>query len=328
MCTEKRRRPEDREGLPPGHLQVPPRRAPRGRGRVLQRLRSGQVPALRSPPGIARDGFDRAGVRQWRCRSCGRSFTPATGTVFAGRKLPVVDWTEFLLEPFSFESANGMTRANRRSLTTLPYWMAKLFAVLDGVQDGTVLRGRVQIDETLYPLAAADQPRMPDGSRMPGSFSKSKLCIGIGCDGSGASLYRFEGLGKTSGAKTMAAFGSSIERGSTLVHDSENGRNRLVRELGLASEAYVAKEIKGLPDKANSLRDANRLCLLLKRFPDARSGFDRGDIGGYLDVFWVMMNPPAKKMEKAAFVLDRAMSVPASVTFRGFYGKTADREGV
>lgn len=64
----------------------------------------------------------------------------------------------------------------------------------------------------------------------------------------------------------------------------------------------------------------NRLCFLLKLFLDAHSGFDRDDVGGYLDVFWVMMNPPAEKMAKAAFVLDRAMRVPAKVTFREFYG--------
>ena len=116
------------------------------------------------------------------------------------------------------------------------------------------------------------------------------------------------------------AFGSSIERGSVLVNDSENGHNRLVRELGLVDERYDSKLIKGLPDRENPLRDVNRLCYLLKLFLDSHSGFDRSDVGGYLDVFWVMMNPPADKMEKAAFVLDRAMSVPISLSFRDFYG--------
>ena len=219
-----------------------------------------------------------------------------------------------------FESMQGMTRSNRRSSTTVPYWFARLFAVLEGVQDATVLGGRVQIDETLYPLALADQPRMPDGSKIRGGCSKSKLRIGIGCDGHGSSIYRYEGLGETSGAETMRAFGSNIERGSTLAHDSENGHNRPVRELGLVDERYDAKEIKKLPDKENPLREVNRLCFLLKLFLDAHSGFDRGDIGGYLDLFSVMMNPPADKMEKAAMVLDRAMTTPKSLSFRDFYG--------
>jgi transposase-like protein len=274
---------------------------------------------------IESKGHDPNGVRRWRCRACGRTFGPATGTIFEGRKLPVADWTEFLLEVLSFESMTGITRANRRSSATVPYWMAKLFAVLEGVQGDTVLAGTVQIDETLYPLVARDQPLMPDGSRMPGGFSKSKICIGVGCDKYGRSVFKREGLGKTSGAKTMAAFGGCIAPGSTLVHDMENGHNRLVRKLGLASVPYNSKEICKLPDKDNPLGDVNRLCYLLKLFLNSHSGFDRGDLDGYLNLFWVMMNPPANKMEKAAFVLDLAMRNPKSLPYREFYAQKGSK---
>lgn len=101
---------------------------------------------------IKGNGFDRHGVRRWRRNACGKSFTPMTGTIFQGHKLPVADWTEFLIEVFAYESVNGMTRSNRRSDTTLPYWMAKLFAALEGIQDGVVLSGTVQIDEKYYPV--------------------------------------------------------------------------------------------------------------------------------------------------------------------------------
>lgn len=58
-------------------------------------------------PSIARIDLDAAGIQRWRCRSCGHSFTPMTGTIFEGHKLPVADWTEFLLEVFSYESMQG-----------------------------------------------------------------------------------------------------------------------------------------------------------------------------------------------------------------------------
>jgi hypothetical protein len=44
-------------------------------------------------------------------------------------------------------------------------------------------------------------------------------------------------------------------------------------------------------------------------------------LDGYLNLFWVMMNPPKNKMEKAAFVLDRAMHNPKTLTYREFYRK-------
>lgn len=177
--------------------------------------------------------------------------------------------------------------------------MAKLFAVLEGVQDRVVLSGRVKIDETLRPLARADQPRMPDGSRMPGGFSKSKICVGVGCDGSDRSVFAREGLDKTSGARKMEAFGSRIAPGSVLVHDKENEHNRLVREIGLKSVAYDSKALCRLPDAENPSGEANRLCFLLKAFLDSHSGFDRDDLKGYLNLFRVIINPPASKMEKS-----------------------------
>ena len=263
------------------------------------------------------NGYDRDA-----CPRCGRAFNPATGTVFDGRKLPVADWTEFLLEVFSYGSLAGAARSGRRSATTPPYWLAKLLAVLEGVQEGAALAGRVEIDEMMYPLPLADQPRMPDGSKVPGGFSKGKHCIGIGCDGSGASVFADEGLGKTSGARTLAAFGGHVARGSTLVHDMENGHNRLVRELGLRSERHNSKLIKRLPDPENPLAAVNRLCYLLRLFLDSHTGFDRTRLGGYLDLFWVMMNPPRDKMEKAAFVLDRAMRNPKTLRYRDFYARS------
>lgn len=266
-------------------------------------------------------GLDPNGIRRWRCLSCKRTFGPATATIFEGRKIPAADWTEFLLELFSFESINAMTRANRRSVTTFPYWRAKLFAVLKDVQCATVLSGVVQIDETLYPLAAKDQPLKPDGTKMRGGYSKSKICIGVGCDSKGISVFKREGLGKTSGVKTMEAFGAHIAPGSKLVHDMESAHNKLVRELGLISEAYDSKKICKLPDAQNPLCKVNHLCNYLKLFLNSHSGFNRDDLEGYLDLFWVTMNPPANKMEKAAFVLNRAMYNPVSLTYREFYGK-------
>ncbi len=91
-------------------------------------------------------------------------------------------------------------------------------------------------------------------------------------------------------------------------------------EPGLADERYDSREIKRLPDRENPLRDVNRLCFLLRLFLDSHNGFDRSRIGGYLDLFSVMMNPPRERMEKAAMVLDRAMSSPKTL-YREFYSK-------
>lgn len=72
----------------------------------------------------------------------------------------------------------------------------------------------------------------------------------------------------------------------------------------------------------NPLAAVNRLCYLLRLFLDSHTGFDRTRLGGYLDLFWVMMNPPRDKMEKAAFVLVRAMRNPKTLRYRDFYARS------
>ena len=268
---------------------------------------------------IRKWGHDSNGVRRWECKSCGRSFTPTTGTIFEAHKIPVADWTEFLIEVFAYESVNGMTRANRRSDTTLPYWLAKLFAVLAGVQDGVVLSGDVQIDEKFYPIARADQQLGRDGTRLRG-LSRNQICIAVAC-AAGRSVFVEAGRGKPSKARAWGAYGPHIAEGSHLVHDQERSHAVLVERLGLRSTSYNSKEISKLPDKDNPLRDVNRLCFLLELFLNSHSSFGRDKLGGYLDLFHVMMNPPKDKMEKAALVLNRAMSIPKTLAFREFYKK-------
>lgn len=280
-------------------------------------------PVCRSPD-VVRWGHDRNGVRRWRCRACGATFTPATGTVFEDHRLPVAAWSEFLLELFSYESLAGATRTGRRSPTTLPYQLAKVFAVLEGIQDGVVLSGRVQADEMMYPVPAADRDPSLAGRRA-GGYSRDNTCVAIACEEAvgGASVFVVLGRGKPSGARAVSAYRPHLADGCTLVHDRENSHNAVVRERCLVSEAYDSRLVKRLPDDENPLARVNRLCFLLRLFLDGHTGFDRSNFAGWLDLFSVMMNPPDDRMEKAAMVLDRAMVSPRTLRYRDFYRRKA-----
>lgn len=274
---------------------------------------------------IVKNGTRRDGTQKYSCRSCGGYFTPATGTIFDNAKLPVTAWADFILQALSYESVAAMTREDRRADTTTPYWMAKLFAVLDGIQDDAVLSGTVWLDETYWPVAAKDAVRRPDG-KLPRGLSRNQICIGVAVDGSGRVYVRREGLGKTSKSKTWEAFGSHIERGSRLVHDMEGAHDILVSKLGLESERHNSKLLKGIADELNPLEPVNRACFLLKRFLKSHSGFDRDDLPGYLDLFSVAVNAPEDKLEKVAMVLDRAMRYPKTLRFRDFYNVNASSD--
>lgn len=267
---------------------------------------------------ISRSGHDRGGIQRYRCARCRKTFTPMTGTIFEDHRLPLTAWADFVLQAVSFESVATMTREDRRADTTSPYWMAKLFAVLGGIQDDVVLSGNVQIDEKYYPLASKDQVLRPDGKR-PRGLSRNQICIAVGWCSEGASYFSRMGLGKPSKSRVWDALGGHIKRGSKIDHDMERAHGVLVDRLGLDSTVHNSRDIKLLADRENPLREVNRLCFLLELFLNSHSGFNRSDLDGYLDLFWVAMNPPKDKLEKVAMVLDRAMRCPKTLRFREFY---------
>ena len=77
-----------------------------------------------------------------------------------------------------------MTREGERSDNTIPYWLVKVFAVLDGIQYDTVPKGRIQIDETYYSVPAREAVTHQDGRLLP-SHSRNRICIAVGSDSFG-----------------------------------------------------------------------------------------------------------------------------------------------
>lgn len=341
MCGKKRRRPAASstpwDGIDDGHMspaQVIVRDSHRSAYGFRHEPYAGDVAFFNGYPRescpfcggpVSRYGKNGSGLQRFRCGACGRVSTPVTGTIFDGRKLPLPAWTDFLVQTFSYASVSLMTREDRRSDTTLPYWMSKLFAVLEGIQDDTMLGGTVWIDETYVSEVAGKLWHRPDG-KLPRGLSRNKICIAVGVDDSGRSVFVSEGRGITTTDRTWEALGTRIEPGSHLIHDMETAHNKLVRELRLDSETHNGKALMGVPDRQNPLRPVNRACFLLKSFLRSHSGFSRDDLDGYLDLFHVIMNDPQDRLEKAAMVLDRAMRCPKTIRFRDFYNVRSSSE--
>ena len=263
-----------------------------------------------------RDGTDAHGVQGWMCRGCGHTFTPMAGTVFDRHGLPVADWVEFMAQALSFESLEAMAREDRRSGTTTPLWMARLLLVLGGIQDGVVLSGDARIDERPRPPAARDRA---GGRAGMGAYSRDRIRMAVGCDDSGGGVMVRAGLGKLSKGRCRDAYGAHVAPGSRLARDMENPRSVLVEKLGLVSEAYRSADPRGLDDEHNPLSRVNHTRFLPKGFMHRHSGFDRDDIDDWLNLFSVIVNPPEDRLEKAAMVLDRAMSIPISLRYRDYY---------
>ena len=87
--------------------------------------------------------------------------------------------------------------------------------------------------------------------------------------------------------------------------------------LNLESEAYDSKKIKKLPDSKNPLNPVNQLCRLLQMFLRSHAGFIREDLQGYLNVFFVIMNPPENKYEKIEKILELGFHKSVLLRYRG-----------
>lgn len=261
---------------------------------------------------IRKYGYTKNGVQRYQCRECGRSFTITANSLFADHKVSISEWIEYCINLLSFTSTNSTSRNNKNSFTTSKYWLKKLFIALETYQNGIILQGRVELDETFYRVEQKHQ-RLQDGKALRG-LSSNQICIGIACDATNTYCI-VEGGGKPSADRTLAAFQAHIEPGATLVHDMEKSHNALIRNLQLVSEAYASAQLKNMPDNNNPLRHVNHRCFLLKAFLNAHTGFDRNDMQNYLNLFTFSMNPPDNVLEKVERLLTFAFNIDRTLRF-------------
>ena len=267
---------------------------------------------------FSQNGKDDNGIQRYVCLSCGRRFKPTTGTIFDSRRIPVSEWMEYCLNIFRYVSINADSWNNKNTFMTSKYWLEKLFLTLDGYQDDIVLSGTVWLDETYYAVLMRDREQNENGTLLRG-LSSNQICIGVATDKT-RTICLVEGLGKPSQKKTYNTFIDHIACGSTLIHDKESTHKRLVSALGLTSQEYKSKDLKGLPDKQNPLDPVNHTHYLLKRFLNAHSGFNRDYLSGYMNLFSFVSNPPHDPLEKVAEIVRMAFQKPKLLRYRSVFG--------
>jgi transposase-like protein len=265
-----------------------------------------------------RYGFNENGIQIYKCRSCGHKFTVLTNTIFDSHKIPISEWIEFLYNLFSFVSLNAGSWNNKNAFTTSKYWLEKVFILVKAYQNSVILKDRVVLDETFYPLQSSELV-VVEGKKLRG-LSRNQICIGVACDSEHVFCV-LEGNGKPSQKKTFEAFKDHIVKNSTLVHDKEQAHKKLVDALDLTSETYAADQIKKLKDADNPLQRVNRIHFFLKRFLSAHTGFKREEIEGFINLFSFVMNPPEDKLEKVGILLDLGLECAQILRFRDVFGR-------
>lgn len=264
---------------------------------------------------IIKFGNTAAGIVRYKCKSCRKTFTPITGTIFDQRKISISEWIDFLVMIIGYGSFNLTSKINRNAYSTTKYWMEKLFIILKDWHSEEQLSGTIYFDETFFPLKGKDNEMNPDGTK-PRGLSRNQLCIGCAWDGQRL-ICIFEGYGKPSSKHTWECFGHHIKPGSTLIHDGEKSHAVLVKDLELKEEVHSSKETKGLPDNENPLYLINRQHAMLKSFLRAHSGFERSDLQDYLNFFsFIASNPNQGTLEKVKNLLELVFKNPKIHRYR------------
>ena len=262
---------------------------------------------------IVKNGKTSNGIQRYQCKDCGTRFLPTTGTIFDAKKIPVSEWMEYILHLCQFDSIRSTTKSNRNAPDTGLYWLRKVFLVLDGIQDDVVLDGEVYIDEKYFPKKEGDLS-IKDGKKLRG-ISANQIGVATG-KVNGGSFLIVTNASKLSNAKAIECYGPHIQDGATIIHDAEKAHNALVKAKNLKSIVYPSAEAKKNPDL---LAPINKYHSLLARFMREHSGFDRGHLQDWMNLFWFITNGPENHFEKVAWFMDMAMKKKVTLRYRDRY---------
>lgn len=253
--------------------EAPP--ALRGRGRIRQSDPGRLMPALRvgerqEGRPLEENGPNRKGMQRLR-----EEIRTLAGTAFDSRKIPLSEWIGFSAHLFQFHSVKTASLDNRNADSTGRYWLSKVFAVVEGIQEGASLSGDVWIDETCFPKWRSESETR-GGKRLRG-LSRNQFCVLTATDGE-TCVLRVCGVGKPSAARAVAGYGEMIAEGSKIIHDGDKPHNALTEAMGLSSEVHGADEAKGLADSENPMEPVNEIHRYLSGLVGSHRGFSRGGL--------------------------------------------------
>lgn len=259
-------------------------------------------------------GKARDGIRRFRCRQCRHTFSPLTGTLFDGHKIPVSEWMEYLLHLFEFHSLSSSATDNRNAPMTGRYWLRKTFSALRNYQENIVLGREVWLDETFFPVIRSKEV-LRDGKRLRG-ISRNKISVAVATDGF-HSLLIDERRSKPTDGSTWLAYSGHILPGSHIIHDGENSHSVLTKSIpGLTESVYPSGCLKGLRDSENPMYPINHVHALAKSFMRSHGGYDRDGLQDWMNLLAFILNPPSDPGKKVSELLRLAINTRERVRFR------------
>ncbi|MCD8286900.1 MAG: hypothetical protein LUD50_06730 [Clostridia bacterium] len=275
---------------------------------------------------FVRFGKTRNGVNRFRCKDCGKTFTPVTGTIFENHKISIREWTDFCLNMFGSVDARTDPGNSRNAITTSRYWLKKLFLILDDIQDNIVLSGTVLLDEVYVSEGKLKQEGSDQEADCPVREKQHRkvqhqYSIIIAADGTHILLF-YDGMEKSILQKSYNAFCSHIAPGSSLIYNGAVCHSQLIQDLSEKGRLCIQAKASSQDGNYDSqMHEVNSIHSMLVQLIQSQSGFKREEIQGYLNLYAFVKNPPAELHEKLDIILNRAFINHIGLRYRDFYKK-------
>ena len=262
------------------------------------------------------------GYQRYNCKDCRNLFSPLTGTIFDSKKIPISEWIEYLIHLFEFHSITTSARDNRNAISTGRYWLFKVFAVLEDIQDDIILEDKIYLDEMFFPVVKSKEV-LKDGKKLKG-ISRNKIAVACAFDNHDHLYIKVEYTSKPSDTSTWNALGSHIKPGSHLIHDGERSHGVLIRNLNLTEEVYKTAYTLNLKDEDNPLDPINKIHALSKRFMKSHGGYNRDNLQSWMNLIWFILSKPQNRYEKIRKFFNIAVCTHKRVKYRDVMSKRSD----
>lgn len=243
---------------------------------------------------IGRHGTHKGGPR-WRCRDCGKTHTPFTGTVLCG----IHDKAEFIRYVRSLVDGLSLRDAAKRHcicLETSFRWRHRLMEGLSATAQPDKLGGVVEADEKYIPYSCKGDPqavakegrkaRERGSDRSTRGISDEQVCVVSATDGDAPLLIATK-RGRVDKASVKTAIAPRTRRKpakpDTLITDGETAYRQLAKDKNMALEVVDSKTRKSPGgfhiQRVNSLHA--KLDKWMRRFNGVASKY----LQRYLDYF-------------------------------------------
>lgn len=248
--------------------------------------------------------------QRYLCNSCGKTFRIINDAIISGSQLSFIDWLKLidcLYNGFSVRKTASICNLSPKAVNDN---RLRLFYALYLMDRRTVLKGKVVIDETYFPLSYKGNHSKQENFQMPRKAhkrgrennipgtSKNTVCVVCALDEEGNSIARIASLGSPTARKLDAAIGDAIlsEHVTCIYSDEESALKTYAKNKNIPiKQAKLIKKNKKYASNQSRTAEAykinrylqsiNSYHSRLKRFLRNFGGTSSELLSGYLYLF-------------------------------------------